>query len=120
MKKLLILSLLALAVLASCGKKGTAKSTVEKFLSENLAAGAPTGVSIERFDSTNFVVDSIITQLHQSAEASSIYKKGVNYGTRPQKQKLVWATVSFEANGQQQKHTFYLNRECSQVIAVKP
>lgn len=119
MKHSAILLVLLLAVLVSCGKKSTAKDTVEAFLTENLATEAPTGLTIERLDSTNNLVDTTITLLHRNAELSGLYKKGVSYAARPQKQKLVWVIATFETGCKARKQTFYLNRECDKVIAVK-
>lgn len=120
MKKTFPILLFVLAVLASCGKKGTAGDTVEAFLIENLAGGAPSDVSIERLDSTNNLVDSTIVLLHKHTEQSPLYNKGITYAARPQKQRLVWVIASFNVDGKAQKQTFYLNRECDKVIAVKP
>lgn len=120
MKHLPILLLAALALLSSCGKKGTAKSTVQQFLTENLAKGEPDAFTIERLDSTNFLVDSVITQMHQTAEASPLYRNGITYAPRPSRQRLVWVTASFVSGGDSLRQTFYLTRDCDKVIAVKP
>lgn len=93
---------------------------MKAFLSENLKGGAPQNFIIERLDSTNFLVDSAIVVMHKNTEASPNYKQGINYAKRPAKQRLVWITATFETQGKAQKQTFYLNRECDQVIAVNP
>lgn len=116
----LILALLAVLAVFSCGQKHTAKATVEQFLAENLNGGAPSSVSIERIDSTNFLVDSVVVRLQQATRQSALYKKGVIFAQRPQKQKLVWVVASFDNGGRQVRHTFYLTRDCQQVVAVKP
>lgn len=113
-------SLVALAVLSSCGEKHEAKATVEQFLIENLLAGEPRDVRIERLDSTNFLVDSVIVKLRVDAQHSHIYKNGVTFAERPQKQRLVWVIVSFANNGKEIRQTFYLTRDCQKVVAVKP
>lgn len=120
MKNLPIIFILALPVMVSCGKKSTAKSTVENFLAENLAEGAPSDVRIERLDSTNNLVDSVIAQLHTDIDNSPIYKKGITYAKRPARQRLVWVITSFASGGKTLTNTFYLNRECDEIIAVKP
>lgn len=116
---LIIASLICLAVLSSCGEKQAVKTVVEQFLTENLQSGLPSDVTIERLDSTNFLVDSIIVKLQYDAQHSSIYKKGTAFATRPPRQRLVWALVSFNNNGKQLRQTFYLTRDCQKVVAVK-
>lgn len=116
----LIIALLTALAVCSCGQKHTAKATVEQFLTENLSGGTPSSLNIERLDSTNYLVDSVVMRLQQATRQSPIYKKGVTFAQRPQKQKLVWVVASFDDNGQQLRHTFYLTRDCQQVVAVKP
>lgn len=113
-------SFVAMAVLSSCGEKHEAKATVEQFLTENLLEAEPRDVKIERLDSTNFLVDSVIVKLQDDAQHSPIYKKGVTFAARPEKQGLVWVLVSYANNGKQFRQTFYLTRDCQKVVAVKP
>lgn len=117
---LAIILIAAVAVCVSCGQKHTAKVAVEQFLEANLKDGAPSNLDIENLDSTNFLADSTIVVLRQQAEKTSLYKAGVTYAERPARQKLVWAVATFDNGGKPIRHTFYLTRDCQQVVAVKP
>lgn len=110
---------IALAV-CSCGEKHTAKSTVEQFLTTHLAAGGSPSVSIERLDSTNYLQDSTIAVLQQAAVGNALYKKGVAFAQRRPKERLVWVVATFDNGGKEVRQTFYLTRDCQQVVAVKP
>lgn len=119
MKKISILTLTCCALLlASCGKKYEAKSTVKEFISANFT---DENYSIEGYtdiDSTVYVTPEAIKLMHQNIAKSNSYKKGIAYAEKKGKQ-LIYMTVTMEKGNEKVKHTFYLTPNLKDVVAFK-
>ena len=76
MNKISILALACCALLlASCGKKHEAKSTVKEFISANFTDNDYSIESYTDIDSTNYVTPEAIKLMRQNMAQSNAYKK---------------------------------------------
>ena len=110
----------AMLVLASCGPQHQAESAVEEFLQNNIADNSTLQISnYGDLDSTRYLNDSTISALQAQEEKSPIYNKGIKYADRKETQMLMFIRVTYNVNGKEHHDTYYLNKEMTEVIAIK-
>ena len=119
MNKISILALACCALLlASCGKKHEAKSTVKEFISANFTDNDYSIESYTDIDSTNYVTPEAIKLMRQNMAQSNAYKKGIAYADKKGKQ-LMYMTVTMARGNEEVKYTFYLTPDLKEVVAFK-
>ena len=119
MNKISILALACCALLlASCGKKHEAKSTVKEFISANFTDNDYSIESYTDIDSTNYVTPEAIKLMRQNMAQSNAYKKGIAYADKKGKQ-LMYMTVTMETRNEEANYTFYLKPHLKAVAPLK-
>jgi uncharacterized lipoprotein YehR (DUF1307 family) len=121
-KKPIIFSLFVILMLSGCGKQYKVKKIVEDFMDTNISQKY-SDFSVIKFDSTDYVADSMISVMRNNVDTSSIYKRDVKF-TKRNNTRLLFLTSSFKAidrNGKyvKQCQTFYINKDMSGVVSFK-
>lgn len=110
----------AMLALASCGPQHQAESVVKDFLQSNVADNSTLQISdFGDLDSTRYLNDSTISMLRAQVEKSPIYNKGIEYADRKDAQMLMFLRVTYNVNGKEHHDTYYLNKDMTNVIAIK-
>ena len=115
--------IIALLLLASCGKQYKAKSMVKEFVSEN----AKQEIDIHSFsdlDSTRVISDSLIMDLRERAKNDPLFKSAplLTYnGKGVQPQTLLYIRMRYQVPGDtlEAARTFYFDRDLTGIIAFK-
>lgn len=116
MNRIVIASLSALMLLASCGRQHKAEATVKDFISIN--ANADYDIQhIGSLDSTTYVTDSMMNVMHKAAEANGNWKKGIKYASYKQNNRrpLYFLRVNYIINKDTLSGTFYMPSELDKV-----
>lgn len=110
---------LALLLLASCGQKQQAKSTVKDFVKENIASSDYSFKDFGKLDSTRYVTDQVISRMKANAAKDPLFAKQPHYGLRTEKEQLKYIKVKIRVASQDTTYTFYLTNDLAQVVAMK-
>ena len=106
-------------LMASCGQKHKAESTVEQFIEQY--ALNPSDLNdrdFENFDSTNVIGDSLLRAMQQSRKP--LFRHPITYPTATTgKGKLFLLRMRFVAHDDTLWHTFYLDQQLEHVVAFK-
>jgi len=110
----------AVVMFSSCGQQHDAEVLVEDFMNENLKnPTALTNVDFAKLDSTARLNDSIINVIRSLAGQSGRYRDGIRYSDKKQEKPLKILRVQYKIDTTECSDTYYLNRDITEVIAVK-
>ncbi len=110
----------AAMLLSACGQQHDAEVLVKDFMNENLKnPAALTNVDFAKLDSTARLNDSIINVLRALAGQSGRYRDGIRYSDKKQEKPLKILRVQYKIDTTECSDTYYLNRDITEVIAVK-
>ena len=115
--------ILALLLLASCGKQQQAKSLVKDFVSEN----AREEIDISSFsdlDSTRVISDSLIISMREKAKSDPLFKSAPLSPFTSEGKKtrtFLYIRMRYQEPGDtiESSRTFYFDRDLTGIIAFK-
>ena len=113
----IIIGVLVLLLLASCGQRYEAKQLVKAFVKEH----ATEEIDISSFsdlDSTKVISDSLLQVMRQRAEKDTLFKD-VKLGSVPPSTTLLYIRMRYGADSLNQSRTFYFDKDLTSIIAFK-
>ena len=116
MKKTLYIIMCGL-MLAACSNRHKASSSIEAFLTENLA-NPEFKTEYITMDSTRKLKDSVIVALQQQASADKAFKRNIRW-EKPTDGKYIFVRMKVIQQQDTAVRTFYLNPEMTAVVALK-
>ena len=116
----IIIGVLSLLLLASCGQRYEAKQLVKAFVKEH----ATEEIDISSFsdlDSTKNISDSIILVLRDKAKNDQLFKPDIQFTTERKDPTLLYIRLRFYLPDDtlEQSRTFYFDRDLTGIIAIK-
>ena len=113
----IIIGVLALLLLASCGQRYEAKQLVKAFVKDH----ATEEIDINSFsdlDSTRVISDSLLLVLQTNATKDPLFKD-VNFTVRRSSPTLLYIRMRYGADSLNLSRTFYFDRNLTGIIAFK-
>ena len=110
--------IMALLLLASCGKQYEAKGLVKDFVKAN----ATKEINIDSFtdlDSTRVISDSVIMALRENVKTDPMFKKGTQLTADRKSQTLLYIRMRYLEDSLELSRTFYFNPELDGIVAIK-
>ena len=117
---IIIGTLTALLLFASCGQRQAAKGLVKDFIQAN--AAHPEQIDITSFsdlDSTRVISDSLIQAMRTKAEHDTLFKKGLKYTAERQGATLLYIRMKYGNDSLAMSRTFYFDRDLTGIVAFK-
>ena len=116
----IIIGVLAMLLLASCGQRYQAKGIVKDFVK----AYATEEIDITSFsdlDSTRVISDSLILALRDKAKSDPLFKKDFQLADKPDGATLLFIRMRFQLPNDtiEQSRTFYFDKDLTGIIAFK-
>ena len=116
----IIIGVLAVLLLASCGQRHQAKGLVKDFVK----AYATEEIDINSFsdlDSTKVISDSLILALRDKAKSDPVFQKDFQLADKPENPTLLFIRMRFQLPGDtlEQSRTFYFDRDLTGIVAFK-
>ena len=115
----IIIGVLAVLLLASCGQRYEAKGIVKDFVKEHATEEIDI-TSFSDLDSTKVISDSLLQVMRQRAQKDTLFKD-VQLGSIPLSTTLLYIRMRFQLPGDtlEQSRTFYFDRDLTSIIAFK-
>jgi len=115
----IIIGIMAMLLLASCGRQHQAKGLVKDFVK----AYATEEIDITSFsdlDSTKVISDSLLQEIRQRAQKDTLFKD-VKLGSIPLSTTLLFIRMRYQLPGDtlEQSRTFYFDRDLTGIVAFK-
>ena len=115
----IIIGIMAMLLLASCGRQHQAKGIVKDFVK----AYATEEIDINSFsdlDSTKVISDSLLQEIRLRAEKDTLFKD-VKLGSIPLSTTLLFIRMRYQLSGDtlEQSRTFYFDKDLTGIIAFK-
>ena len=113
----IIIGILALLLLASCGQRYEAKQLVKAFVKEH----ATEEIDISSFsdlDSTKVISDSLLQVLQTNATKDPLFKD-VSFTAQRTSPTLLFIRMRYGADSLNQSRTFYFDKDLTSIIAFK-
>ena len=115
----IIIGVLAVLLLASCGQRYQAKGIVKDFVK----AYATEEIDITSFsdlDSTKVISDSLLQVMRLRAEKDTLFKD-IKLGSIPLSTTLLFIRMRYQLPGDtiEQSRTFYFDRDLTDIVAFK-
>jgi len=113
---------MGLLLVASCGKKGEAKSQIKDFTKEYMNAPGEYRWSIDKIDSTKYVSEEKIMKMREAGGPAGVYKSGIKYAEGNVPKTLVYVQTTFTHESDSTKNhteTFYFDTEMNRIVAFK-
>ena len=113
----IIIGVLALLLLASCGQRYKAKGIVKDFVKEHATEEIDI-TSFSDLDSTKVISDSLLQEMRLRAEKDTLFKD-VKLASIPLSTTLLYIRMRYGADSLNQSRTFYFDRDLTGIVAFK-
>ena len=111
---------MALLLFASCGQQHQAKEVISDFLDKHVTEpSARSSITVEKFDSTRVLSDSVIQRMRANADTVKRYVTPIHYAPGDISRKLYVARISYTVHDVEFSDTYYLDDQLTRVIAFK-
>ena len=114
----IIIGIVALLLLTSCGKQYQAKSLVKDFVKENATEQVDI-TSFSDLDSTKVISDSLLDALRQRAMSDPLFKKGFKFTGERNGETLLFIRMRYGEDSLGLSKTFYFDKDLKGIIAFK-
>ena len=113
-----IIGVLAILLLASCGKQYEAKQMVKAFVKENAVEEIDI-TSFSDLDSTKVISDSLLQAMREKATQDPLFKKGTKMTAERTDATLLYIRMRYGADSLNLSKTFYFDRDLTGIVAFK-
>ena len=119
---LILICAAAVLLLASCGKRYTAKGLVKDYV--KAYAVNPDKIDITSFsdlDSTKVISDSLLQVMRETAQKDALFKPDILFTAERKDPTLLFIRMRFQLPDDtlEQSRTFYFDRDLTGIIAFK-
>jgi hypothetical protein len=117
-KLYIIIGIVVVALLASCGKQYKAETLVEEFIEQNaIAPEKMVSRNFAKLDSTKVIRDSLVEAMQQ--RGGILFKKDIAYPAASANRMLYFLRMKFVYEGDTLQQTFYIDESLQQVVSFK-
>ena len=113
----IIIGVLTLLLLASCGQRYEAKQLVKAFVKKHATEEIDIS-SFSELDSTKVISDSLLQEMRLRAQKDTLFKN-VELGSIPLSTTLLYIRMRYGADSLNQSRTFYFDKDLTSIIAFK-
>ena len=114
----IIIGILALPFLASCGKRYEAKNMVKDFV-KTYAKEEIEFTSFSDLDSTKVISDSLLQVLRSRAMSDPFFKKGFKFTAERTGTTLLYIRMKYGEDSLGLSKTFYFDKDLTGIVAFK-
>ena len=114
----IIIGLLALPFLASCGKRYEAKNMVKDFV-KTYAKEEIEITSFSDLDSTKVISDSLLQVLRSRAMSDPLFKKGFQFTAERTGTTLLFIRMKYGEDSLGMSKTFYFDKDLTGIVVFK-
>ena len=117
---IILLSVVSMLLLASCGKQQSAKKLVKEFVKE-YATQEIDITSFSDLDSTRVISDTLLLNMRKTAKNDPLFKSDFQFTAERDTPTLLFIRMRYHEPDDtlEQSRTFYFNRELTGIVAFK-